>query len=70
LVPGARHIAVGPQGAVTFVGTCKDKIYAVSNRAKSGIAEGVKPFASTIDPVLPNRLKGWIPLPARIASRL
>jgi glucose/arabinose dehydrogenase len=54
LVPDARHIAVGPQGVVTFVGTRKDKIYAVTDRAKSGVAEEVKPFASTIDLVLPN----------------
>ena len=54
LVPDARHIAVGPQGVVTFVGTRKDKIYAVTDRAKSGVAEEVKPFASTIDLVIPN----------------
>ena len=53
LVPDARHMAVGPQGIVTFVGTCKNKIYAVTDRAKSGVAEEVKPFASTIDLVIP-----------------
>src|SRR5215467_10707187 len=54
LVPDARHMAVGPQGVVTFVGTRKNKIYAVTDRAKSGVAEEVKPFASTISLVLPN----------------
>ncbi len=54
LVPDARHMAVGPQGVVTFVGTRKDRIYAVTDRAKTGVAEEVKPFASTIDLVLPN----------------
>ena len=54
LVPDARHIAVGPQGVVTFVGTRKNKVYAVTDRAKSGVAEEVKPFASTIDLVIPN----------------
>jgi glucose/arabinose dehydrogenase len=54
LVPDARHMAVGPQGIVTFVGTRKNKIYAVTDRAKSGVAEEVKPFASTIDLVIPN----------------
>jgi glucose/arabinose dehydrogenase len=54
LVPDARHMAVGPQGVVTFVGTRKNRIYAVTDRAKSGVAEEVKPFASTIDLVLPN----------------
>src|SRR6476469_4318068 len=54
LVPDARHMAVGPQGVVTFVGTRKNKIYAVTDRGKSGVADEVKPFASTIDLVLPN----------------
>lgn len=54
LVPDARHMAVGPQGVVTFVGTRKNKVYAVTDRAKSGVADDVKPFASTIDLVLPN----------------
>jgi glucose/arabinose dehydrogenase len=54
LVPDARHMAVGPQGVVTFVGTRKNKIYAVTDRAKSGVAEEVKPFASTIDLAIPN----------------
>jgi hypothetical protein len=49
LVPDARHMAVGPQGIVTFVGTRKSKIYAVTDRGKTGVAEEVKPFASTID---------------------
>jgi glucose/arabinose dehydrogenase len=47
-------MAVGPQGIVTFVGTRKNKIYAVTDRTKSGVAEEVKPFASTIDLVIPN----------------
>jgi glucose/arabinose dehydrogenase len=54
LVPDARHMAVGPQGIVTFVGTRKAQVYAVTDRGKSGIADEVKPFASTIDLVLPN----------------
>jgi glucose/arabinose dehydrogenase len=54
LVPDARHLAVGPQGVVTFVGTRKHRVYAVTDRAKSGVAEEVKPFASTIDLVIPN----------------
>jgi glucose/arabinose dehydrogenase len=54
LVPDARHMAVGPQGIVTFVGTRKNRVYAVTDRSKSGVAEEVKPFASTIDLVLPN----------------
>lgn len=54
LVPDARHMAVGPQGVVTFVGTRKNKVYAVTDRAKSGQAEEVKQFAPTIDLVIPN----------------
>ena len=54
LVPDARHMAVGPQGIVTFVGTRKAQVYAVTDRGKTGVANEVKPFASTIDLVLPN----------------
>jgi glucose/arabinose dehydrogenase len=54
LVPDARHIAVGPQGIVTFVGTRKSQVYAVTDRGKVGVAEEVKPFASTIDLAIPN----------------
>lgn len=54
IVPDARHMAVGPQGVVTFVGTRKAQVYAVTDRTKSGTADEVKRFASTIDLVLPN----------------
>ncbi len=54
LVPDARDIAVGPQGVVTFVGTRKANVYAVTDRGKTGAATEVKPFASTLDLVLPN----------------
>ena len=36
LVPDARHMAVGPQGVVTFVGTRKSKIWAVTDRSRTG----------------------------------
>jgi glucose/arabinose dehydrogenase len=54
LVPDARHIAVGPQGVVTFVGTRKTKVYAVTDRAKSGVADDVKVFGSSVDMKVPN----------------
>lgn len=54
LVPDARHMAVGPQGIVTFVGTRKNKIYAVTDRARSGVAEEVKEFAPSLPKNLPN----------------
>src|ERR1700738_2817957 len=41
LVPGARHMAVGPQGKVIFVGTAETKVYAVTGDAASGVAGGV-----------------------------
>jgi len=54
LVPDARHMAVGPQGVVTFVGTRKTKIWAVTDRSRSGVAEEVKEFAPTLPKKLPN----------------
>ena len=54
LVPDARHMAVGPQGIVTFVGTRKSKIWAVTDRSRSGVAEEVKEFAPTLPKKLPN----------------
>ncbi len=54
LVPDARHIAVGPQGVVTFVGTRKNKVYAVTDRGKAGFAEEVKEFAPSVKFNIPN----------------
>ena len=54
LVPDARHIAVGPQGIVTFVGTRKNKVWAVTDRSKSRVAEEVKEFAPSIAFTIPN----------------
>jgi glucose/arabinose dehydrogenase len=54
LVPDARHIAVGPQGVVTFVGTRKTKVYAVTDRSRGGVAEEVKEFAPTLPKKIPN----------------
>ena len=54
MVPDARHMAVGPQGVVTFVGTRKSKIYAITDRTRSGVADDVKEFAPSLPKVLPN----------------
>jgi glucose/arabinose dehydrogenase len=54
IVPDARHIAVGPQGVVTFVGTRKNKVYAVTDRDKDRAADDVKVFAPSIDFAVPN----------------
>jgi glucose/arabinose dehydrogenase len=54
LVPDARHIAIGPQGVVTFVGTRKTKVYAVTDRGKTGVAEEVKEFSPSVSFRIPN----------------
>ncbi|MBN8958469.1 MAG: PQQ-dependent sugar dehydrogenase [Rhizobiales bacterium] len=54
LVPDARHIAVGPQGVVTFVGTRKTKVYAITDRDKDRVADEVKEFAPSIAFKIPN----------------
>jgi glucose/arabinose dehydrogenase len=54
IVPDARHMAVGPQGIVTFVGTRKTKIWAVTDRDKDRVADEVKDFAPSIEFAVPN----------------
>jgi glucose/arabinose dehydrogenase len=54
LVPDARHIAVGPQGVATFVGTRKSKIWVVTDRSRGGIGDEVKEFAPTLPKKIPN----------------
>ncbi len=68
LVPDARHMAVGPQGVVTFVGTRKNKIWAVTDRSRSGVAEDVKEFAPSLAEEAAERpvlLQGRLPLCGR-----
>jgi glucose/arabinose dehydrogenase len=52
LVPEARHIAVGPQGKVIFVGTNDKKVYAIT--AGGDRAAKVETFAPSIAFVMPN----------------
>ena len=54
VVPDARHMAVGPQGIVTFVGTRKDAVWAITDRNKDGTADEVKRFAPSLDFAIPN----------------
>lgn len=54
LVPDARHMAVGPQGVVTFVGTRKTEVWAVTDRDKDRVADEVKNFAPSIPKAVPN----------------
>src|SRR5688572_27110819 len=54
VVPDARHFAVGPQGVVTFVGTRKDAVWAITDRNKDGTADEVKRFAPSLAFDIPN----------------
>ena len=54
LVPDARMLAVGPQGVVTYVSTRKTKIYSLTDRSKTGVADDVREFAPTIQFNNPN----------------
>ena len=54
VVPDARHMAVGPQGIVTFVGTRKTDVWAVTDRNKDRVADEVKRFAPSIAFDIPN----------------
>lgn len=54
VVPDARHMAVGPQGIVTFVGTRKDKVWSVTDRNKDRVADEVKDFAPSLTFTIPN----------------
>lgn len=54
LVPDARHMAVGPQGIVVFVGTRKTEVWAVTDRDKNRVADEVKNFAPSLDKAIPN----------------
>ena len=54
IVPDARHMAVGPQGVATFVGTRKDKVWVVTDRNKDRTADEVKDFAPSLTFTIPN----------------
>nr|WP_245409779.1 PQQ-dependent sugar dehydrogenase [Pararhizobium haloflavum] len=54
LVPDARHMAVGPQGIVVFVGTRKTEVWAVTDRDKDRVADEVKNFAPSLAKAIPN----------------
>ena len=72
LVPDARHMAVGPQGMVTFVGTRKNKMWAVTDRSRSGVAEEVKEFAPSLPKTHPERpmlFQGRLPVRRRAEPR-
>ena len=54
LVPDARHMAMAPQGTVLFVGTKKDKVWAVMDRNRDRVADEVKDFAPSLEFDIPN----------------
>jgi glucose/arabinose dehydrogenase len=54
IVPDARHMAVGPQGTVLWVGTRKVNAYTVVDRDKDRVADEVEPFAPPIGFTVPN----------------
>ncbi|HUC18699.1 MAG TPA: PQQ-dependent sugar dehydrogenase [Acetobacteraceae bacterium] len=54
MVPGAREIAVGPQGVAVFVGTMRGDVYAVFDHGHTGVANEVRSFAPNIKFVMPN----------------
>ena len=54
IVPDARHMAVGPNVGVVFVGTRKADVWAVTDRDRDRVGDEVKRFAPSIDFKVPN----------------
>jgi glucose/arabinose dehydrogenase len=54
VVPDARHMAVGPNAGVVFVGTRKENVWTVTDRDKNRVADEVKQFAPGIPFKFPN----------------
>ncbi len=54
LAPDARHMAVGPSTGIIFVGSRKNRVWAVTDRTRTRVADEVKVFAPGIDFRVPN----------------
>ncbi len=54
LVPGARDLAISPDGHTIFVGTLGSEVYLVKAPSLAGPAQSVKTFAPSIEKVLPH----------------
>jgi glucose/arabinose dehydrogenase len=54
VVPDARHMAVGPNVGVVFVGTRKSNVYTVTDRDKDRVADEVRVFAPSVSFKIPN----------------
>jgi glucose/arabinose dehydrogenase len=49
VAPNAGHMVVSPRGVVTFVGTQKEDVWAITDRNKDRVADEVKRFAPLVD---------------------
>ena len=67
VVPDARHMAVGPQGIATFVGTRKETVWAITDRNKDRVADEVKRLRA-VDPRSPSRTASASPRTASSSS--
>jgi glucose/arabinose dehydrogenase len=54
IVPDARHMAVGPSTGIVFVGTRKTRLWAVTDRTKTRVADEVKVFSPSLSFKVPN----------------
>lgn len=54
IVPDARHMAIGNNASVVFVGTRKSDVWAVTDRDSDRVADEVKRFAPSLDFKVPN----------------
>jgi glucose/arabinose dehydrogenase len=54
VVPDARHMAIGPSTGIVFVGTRKTRIWAVTDRTKTRVADEVKVFSPSLNFRVPN----------------
>ena len=72
VVPDARHMAVGPQGIVIFVGTRKEEVWSSPTATRTGVADEVKGFAPSLTFDIPNGpcfSQGRLPLHRRAQPR-
>ena len=54
VVPDARHMAVGTNAGVVYVGTRKTRVWAVTDRTRARVADEVKVFAPSVQFRQPN----------------
>jgi glucose/arabinose dehydrogenase len=54
VVPDARHMAVGPSTGIVYVGTRKTRVWAVTDRTKTRVADEVKVFSPSLNFRVPN----------------